>query len=518
MLLAIAAGPAWAGAAQGARPAKASGQAAGQPAGPDAGPGAVAPQAVKGKRATAHARTVVTFAWGGGWANQMPSLPIFRQYGMHATYFVPTGLMCTKTRAECASPSPYLTLPDIRKIASYGNEIGGLSVLHRNLTQVPAAEAAREICNDRANLFRWGFRPTNFAYPFAAENPQIEQLTRQCGYNGALGAGELRGDHQCIGCAWAETLPPKDPMLVRAPIEVNSTGTDWTLHTYQSIVRNAQRHGGGWIFFTIHNLCNSECAYGITAPELRDVLAWLRSQAKDNIKVETMRQVIGGPVRPAVAGPATRRVPSPGVINSRLARTWSNGASPACFQRADYGRHNASFTYGPTGGPGGAATETLRITNWVSGGAKLLPEMDLGACAPPCTAGRRYTAGVWYKSTRPTQIELYYRNQAGAWLYWTASPAFPATSSWKKAAWTTPATPPGATAVSFGLTAASNITLTSTAYSLRPAKDYHGLVLLGSLAFVIVAAGLIARGQLRYRKHVRAEAELAAEQDSAVSA
>ena len=122
--------------------------------------------------------------------------------------------------------------------------------------------------------------------------------------------------------------------------------------------------------------------------------------------------------------------------------------------------------------------------------------------------------GVWYKSTRPTQIELYYRNQAGAWLYWTASPAFPATSSWKKAAWTTPATPPGATAVSFGLTADSNITLTSTAYSLRPAKDYHGLVLLGSLAFVIVAAGLIARGQLRYRKHVRAEAELAAEEDS----
>ena len=30
-------------------------------------------------------RTVVTFAWGGGYADQIGTLPIFRRYGMHAT-------------------------------------------------------------------------------------------------------------------------------------------------------------------------------------------------------------------------------------------------------------------------------------------------------------------------------------------------------------------------------------------------------------------------------------------------
>ena len=423
------------------------------------------------------------------------------------------------TDAQCDSSSPYLTLGDIREIASYGNEIGGLSVLHQDLTRLTPAEAEREICDDRANLLHWGFRPTDFAYPFAAEGPQVEQLTRQCGYNGALGAGELRGAGQCTGCAWAETLPPRDPMIVRAPIEVNSTPVDWTVSTYQSIVKNAQEHGGGWIFFTVHDFCKNECALGITGPELRDVLAWLHSEARDNVRVETMRQVIGGPVRPPVASPATRPVPSPGVINSRLVRTWGNDHdSPACYQRADYGQNNASFTYSPTGGPGGAATETLRITNWASGGAKLLPEMDLGACAPPVDPGRQYTASVWYKSDRPAQLEVYYRNRVGAWLYWTTSPAFPAASSWKKAAWTTPPVPAGATAVSFGLTAASNITLTSTAYSLAPAKSHRAAVLLGSLLFVVVASGLIARGQFRYRKHARAEAGLlAAEEDSEMS-
>ena len=44
---------------------------------------------------TASSRVVVTFAWGGGLADQMPALPMFRRYGMHATYFVPSGLMCT---------------------------------------------------------------------------------------------------------------------------------------------------------------------------------------------------------------------------------------------------------------------------------------------------------------------------------------------------------------------------------------------------------------------------------------
>ena len=44
------------------------------------------------RHAAARPKVVVTFAWGGGLADQMASLPIFRKYGMRATYFVPSGL------------------------------------------------------------------------------------------------------------------------------------------------------------------------------------------------------------------------------------------------------------------------------------------------------------------------------------------------------------------------------------------------------------------------------------------
>ena len=503
-MLVIAAHPAMAGVSQGGGPVT-SGHAVKR----SSDTHAVAP-------AGKHARTVVTFAWGGGWANQMQALPIFREYGMHAVYFIPSGLVCTRSKSQCASSSPYLTLSDIHAIASYGNEIGGLSVLHQDLTQVSPAEAKREICDDRGNLFRWGFRPTDFAYPFAAEDPGLENLTRQCGYNAGLGAGELRGDGLCRTCAWAETIPPPDPMLVRAPVEVNSVKTDWSVRTYQSIVEGAEKHGGGWIFFTLHDYCAKTCGLGITGPQLRKVLAWLRTQARHNVRVETMRQVTGGPVQPAGAGPAPHPVPPPGVVNSRLLRTAGKSASPACFRQVDYGKNDASFTYHPTGGPGGSAAETVRVTRWVSGGAKLLPDMDLGACAPAVSPGQRYTVGAWYKSSQPTQLDVYYRNRVGDWLYWTTSPAFPATDSWQRAAWTTPAVPAAATAMSFGLTADSNITVTSTAYSIAPAKDRRAMVLLGLLLFILVAAALIARGQIRYRKYIRAE--IAADEHPGVSA
>jgi peptidoglycan/xylan/chitin deacetylase (PgdA/CDA1 family) len=449
------------------------------------------------------AKTVVTFAWGGGLADQMPSLPMFRKYGMHATFFVPSGLVCMLGQAQCRKSSPYLTIADLRKIAAYGNEIGGLSVTHQNLATMPVAEAKRQICDDRSNLFGLGFRPTDFAYPFALVTPAIEALTRACGYNAGLGTGTLKGADRCNKCAVAETIPPKNPFNIRTPVEVNSVRTTWIPRTYESIVADAQRHGGGWIIFTLHDICKTNCKLGTSPAILGAVLKWLHGQESHNTVVKTMGQVIGGPLRPAVAGPAPRALPPPGVVNANLAQ--ASGSIPACFQKVTGGGTVASFTYQPSGGPHGSAAETIRVTKAGTVAAKLLPAMDLGLCAPSVSSGHAYTSGVWYKSSRQTQIEIYRRTSLGSWAYWTSSPVFPASTSWRQAAWTTPAVPPGTTALSFGLTAYVGTMYTSD-YSLKLAKSYKALILIGVLLFVIVAAALIARGYYRYAKYIKAEA------------
>ena len=413
--------------------------------------------------------TVVTFAWGGGNASQMDTLNLFRQYGMHATYYIPSGLVCFPSKTTNCATSQYLTLPDIREIAVGGNEIGGLTVSHIPLdASLPTAEAAREVCDDRANLLRWGFPVTDFAYPFTVAQPRVESLVSRCGYNSGLGAGQITGAGVCLHCGlYAETIPPRNPLLVRAPVEVNTSTVHWTPATFESIVQTAQHHGGGWIVFLIHDICPAYCTYGITSAQLGQVLAWVHGQLGSGLKVETVHQVIGGPVKPAVAGPAPSRIGGTGVANAGLAD--APGGSPACFQPADYGDNRASFSYHPSGGPGGSATETVSLSSVHSGDAKLLQETDLGECAPSVTAGHRYAVGAWYRSTVPTQFDLYYRNQVGVWTYWSTGVSFPAAASWQHVSWTTPAAPAGATAISFGLAVGSTGQVTTTGYSLATA-------------------------------------------------
>jgi peptidoglycan/xylan/chitin deacetylase (PgdA/CDA1 family) len=459
------------------------------------------------------ARTIVTFAWGGGLSDQMPSLAIFREYGMHATYFVPSGLVCTLSQAQCLRSSPYLTIADIRAIAADGDEIGGLSVTHQQLTTMPVAEAKREICDDRLNLVRLGLRPTDFAYPFALVNPAVENLTRACGYNAGLGTGTLKGAGRCDACALSETIPPRDPYDVRTPVEVNSVGTVWTPGTYESIVTDAQRHGGGWIVFTIHDICATNCNLGTTTAILGAVLKWLHEH---RVAVETMRQVIGGPARPPVPGPAPRALPPAGVVNADLAQV--SGALPACFQEAAYGGSVASFTYRPGAGPNGSAAETVRVIRAGAGDAKLVQSMDLGLCAPTVSPGGRYTAGVWYRANRPARIDIYRRTSLGGWSYWITSPVFPAAASWRQASWTTPAVPPGTAALSFGLTTNGVGTVTTSDYTLKLVRNYKELIVLGVLLFAIMAAGLVARGQRRYARYIKDEAAQAQVQAQAAMA
>ena len=68
------------------------------------GAGGTAARAGSGRAGAAPpARTVVTFTWGGGLGDQMGALPVFRRYRMHATFYVPSGLVCRLGPAPAAS-------------------------------------------------------------------------------------------------------------------------------------------------------------------------------------------------------------------------------------------------------------------------------------------------------------------------------------------------------------------------------------------------------------------------------
>ena len=229
--------------------------------------------------------TVVSLTFDDGIATQYQARTWLASYGMHGTFFINSG--------KVGSSSYYMTWSQIHDIASGGNEIGGHTVDHPDLTTLTLAQAKSEICDDRTALINQGFTPpSSFAYPFSATNPSIEALVQQCGYTEGRLIGGLNDPTDCASCPFAESIPPPDPYRVRTPIFLNRPITPQDLEGW---VTQGEDNGGGWVPLVFHDICDS-CDSGaesgsITPGDLQTFLAWLAARAPQTV-VKTVRQVM----------------------------------------------------------------------------------------------------------------------------------------------------------------------------------------------------------------------------------
>jgi peptidoglycan/xylan/chitin deacetylase (PgdA/CDA1 family) len=411
--------------------------------------------------AQAVANTIVTLTFDDGNADQFAAAATLKAAGLRGTFFVPSGYLNAPT---------YMTTAQVQALQADGHEIAGHTVTHPDLVAMGPDEAKRQICNDRVNLTGWGLNITNFAYPFASSSPAVETIVKDCGYNSARGLGDILSKApDSIGMPVAETIPPLNPYNTAAPNQVDNT---WTLADLQNQVTQAVTGGGGWVQLTFHHigtpatdpLTITEALYG-------QYVTWLKDQAAaGTIEVKTVRDVIGGTSQPVVSGPAAPAPITTGnlIQNPSLETAGPVVGLPKCWATGAYGTNTPTFAPA-TPGHTGTVAEQLTVAGYVDGDAKLLPTLDLGECAPTGTVGHSYQLKAWYKSTAPTQFELYYRTGLGTWLYWTASPLMNAAADWVQGSWTSPPLPTGASAVSFGLNLISNGTLTTDDYEMTDA-------------------------------------------------
>jgi len=408
--------------------------------------------------AAAEPQTIVSLTFDDGNADQMAAVQALDSAGLKGTFYIATGWV--------GAPG-YFSRTQLNAIAADGNEIGGHSVTHPDLTTLPADEVARQICQSRQTLTDWGFRVTSFAYPYAAVDNAVEAAVKDCGFNSARGLGDIRSRFGCADCDYAESIPPADPYYTRALDEVDSS---WTLADLQDAVTNAETHGGGWVQFTFHHICDDSCdSLGVTSSLFQDFVQWLAARAASHgTVVKTVDQVVGGAVKPVVPSSGTTPpAPAPGVNGIRnpgLEDIGSNGL-PSCWMAGGYGTNTPAFSLVSPGHTGQYA-ERIIMTGYSSGDAKLLPTLDLGSCSTTVTPGHEYTLKGWYTSDTVTQFEVYLRDGDGYWRYWTASPWLAASPDYVEAAWQTPAVPAGSTGMSFGLNIFSNGTLTTDDYGL----------------------------------------------------
>jgi peptidoglycan/xylan/chitin deacetylase (PgdA/CDA1 family) len=322
--------------------------------------------------------TYVSLTFDDGSADQLQAATMLAEHAMNATFYV--------NSAQVASSSYYMSWNEIDQLAAAGNEIGGHTLHHTDLTtQAPAAQLA-EVCDDRQALVARGYDPVSFAYPFAAWSASSRAAVASCGYSSGRGVGNAG----CLpGCVAAESVPPADAFVLRTPPGITSTTT---LATLQGYVTRAVAAGGGWVILTMHNFCDSGCGEnGMRPADLDALLDWLQAQPAGDVAVRTVRQVMAVPPPPQPAN----LLQNPGLE----AGAGPTGAS--CWLRAQTGTNSATWAHSADS-HGGANAETVTIGTYVDGDQKLVSVQDpvvakptLGAPATATTGGT-LAAGTWF--------------------------------------------------------------------------------------------------------------------------
>ncbi len=214
---------------------------------------------------------LVSLTFDDGDSDNFTLLPLLQQYGLHATFYIPSGLV---GRAN------HMTWDQLQALQAAGNEIGGHSFDHVMLGKLDAAKLQHEICDDRQNLMKNGLSPVSFAYPFGNYNAGVEAVLKQCGYAGARTISD-----------GPQRFPLADPYAVAAMPYVVS---DTDLSKIQRYVNGSRQEGADWVVLIFHHVCDA-CDYYAIRPDVMDkLIPWLaRQQTLGNLKVITFGEALG---------------------------------------------------------------------------------------------------------------------------------------------------------------------------------------------------------------------------------
>jgi peptidoglycan/xylan/chitin deacetylase (PgdA/CDA1 family) len=160
-----------------------------------------------------------------------------------------------------------------------------------------------------------------------------------------------------------------------------------------------------------------------------------------------------------------RNVVAPTITNASLETDANSDGTPDCFAGSGTGKSTVTYAR-VTDAHTGTYAERMTVSAYKNGVRRFEQVKDAGPCAVAVTPGQSYTLGVWFKGTAGLQITTSYRNSAGTWVTWVTSPAAPASAGWTQLTFQTPAVPAGATRLSFGVTVASNATVTLDDWSI----------------------------------------------------
>jgi hypothetical protein len=231
------------------------------------------------------ANVIVSLEFDDTHVSQLAALPLLAKYDMRGTFFV--------NSIRLGDGDKYLTVQDVLAMAKAGHEIGGHTLNHPRLPDLPREEQLREVCEDREKLRQLGLVIDNFAYPSGAYDSTTESVVAACGYTSARTTGGLCETPWFFqSCDRAETVLPPQFFATRTH---GSIRRERISDRMRALVTDAESHGGGWVQIIFHHICDHCNDYSITEEELGDFLSWLaKERIEGRVQVRTVREVMRG--------------------------------------------------------------------------------------------------------------------------------------------------------------------------------------------------------------------------------
>lgn len=414
----------------------------------------------------------VSLTFDDTYGEQFEAAAILEAHGLRGTFYVNAPELHRATVST--NPRRPIDIAEALDMQARGHDIGGHTLGHLSLTDVPESERIREIAGDRAQLMQLGIEARSFAYPYghvedddAALGRAVLEIARESGYTSARDTNGFElGD-----CARGpESRPPADPFILRSVRSVNEPppGSDLldpedTAETLLSWLDATAGCGGGWLPLIFHHL-SDDCSnpddpesYCFDFAELDRLAAALTSGTRcpggDEtrcyaLQVSTVSEAIG----------STELAPAPevsGLRNPSLERTLTSGQTE-CLQRTG-ASESAVFSRSDIANTG-EFSERLEIAAPFEESAELGIERDYGACSIFTRAGGSYELSLHYRAAPESpapelRLVTYRLTSDYDWEIWELGESFTADDpgEWVRRATTTSTVPTDTIAISFGL-------------------------------------------------------------------
>lgn len=216
---------------------------------------------------SAFANPAITLTFDDATAEQyLYAVPILKDAGQRGVLYAPTGLIGTEG---------HLTWREAALMFRDGWEIGGHSVTHAELPEVPAADMRSEVRNSFVDLHNRGLAPQNFATPFGAyNNAVLAEIAKT--YN------SHRGFHETGQNKW-----PYNKYYLHVRQVTNQT----SLAEVEGWVEEALANGT-WLIIVFHDIVpvlDPEDTYTWTTENLENLMEFLN---KRGVKAKTMKEAL----------------------------------------------------------------------------------------------------------------------------------------------------------------------------------------------------------------------------------